>query len=112
MYDINVVLPKKSYKIGLDRIERTHRVGLRKNNGKSKDLIVRFICYRDCANVFHHKRNLKNYNQNPSTSSKVFIKEALTKLRLTILFKASKLVRNKLVNSVCTYDGRIIVKLG
>lgn len=60
---------------------------------------------------FHHKRNLKNYSHNPSTSSKVFINEALTKLRLTILFEAIKFIRNKLVNSVGTYDGRIIVKL-
>lgn len=111
MYVVNLVLPKKSSKIWLDQIERTHRVRLRKNNGKSRDLIFRFICYRNCANVFHHKHNLKNYNHNPSTSSKVFLNEALTKLRLAILFEASKLVRNKLVNSVWTYDGRIIVKL-
>lgn len=89
MYVINLVLPKKSSKIWLDRIERTHRVRLRKNNGKSRDLIL-----------------LKNYNHNPSPSSKVFINEALT-----ILFEASKLVPNKLVNSVWTYDGRIFVKL-
>lgn len=82
---------------GPDR--ETHQVGLWKNNGKSRDLIVCFICYRDCTNVFYHKRNLKNYNHNPSTSSKVFINEALTKLRLTILFEAIKFVRNKLVNS-------------
>lgn len=94
MYVINLVLPKKSSKIWLDRIERTHQVRLRKNNGKSRDLIL-----------------LKNYNHNPSPSSKVFINEALTKLRLTILFEASKLVPNKLVNSVWTYDGRIFVKL-
>lgn len=111
MYVVNLVLPKKSSKIWLDQIERTHRVRLRKNNGKSRDLIFRFICYRNCANVFHHKHNLKNYNHNPSTSSKVFINEALTKLRLTILFEASKRVRNELVNSVWTYYGRIIVKL-
>lgn len=77
---------------GPDR--ETHQVGLRKNNGKSRDLIL-----------------LKNYNHNPSPSSKVFINEALTELRLTILFEASKLVPNKLVNSVWTYAGRIIVKL-
>lgn len=108
---INLILSKESSKIGLDRIERTHRVGPRKGNGKPRDIIVRFLSYRDRATVFHHKRNLKNYNHNPSTSSRVFINEALTKQRSNILFEARKLARSRLVDSVWTYDGRIIVKM-
>lgn len=96
---------------GPDR-EHTHRVGPRKKNDKPRDIIVRFLGYRDRAKVFHHKHNLKNYNHNSSTSLKVFINEALTELRSTkILFEARKLARSRLVDSVWTYDGRTIVKL-
>lgn len=49
---INLILSKESSKIGLDRIERTHRVGPRKRNGKPRDIIVRFLSYRDRATVF------------------------------------------------------------
>lgn len=111
---INLILPiihLESSKIGLDRIERTHRVGPRKRNGKPRDIIVRFLSYRDRATVFYHKRNLKNYNHNPSTSSKVFINEAMTKQRSNIMFEARKLARSRLVDSVWTYDSRIIVKM-
>lgn len=109
---INLILPKESSKIGLDRIERTHRVGPPKRNGKPRGIIVRFLSYGDRTIVFfYHKRNLKNYNHNPSTSSKVFINEALTKQRSNIIFEALKFARSRIVDSVWTYDGRIIVKM-
>lgn len=49
---INLVLPKESSKIGLDRIERTHRVGPRKRNGKPRDIIVRFFLVTEIAPQF------------------------------------------------------------
>lgn len=108
---INLILPKESTKIGLDRIENPS-IWPAQEEWETK----RYHCtvsqlQRSRHIFFYHKRNLKNYSHNPSTSSKVFINEALTKRRSNILFEARKLARSRLVDSVWTYDGRIIVKM-
>jgi hypothetical protein len=97
--------------IGLQSIDRTHRVGRQKKDGKLRDIMVKFCSYRIRTLVYANKRNLKSHNKNPSIKSRIFINEALTRQCIEIYNEARKLVREDLINSVWTYDGKIILKL-
>ena len=91
-------------------VSRTHRVGPPRRDGKPRDIIVKFLSYRDRALVYNNKKNLKSYNANPSNRSRIFINEALTRTRNQLFFKTRKLAAAKQIDSVWTYDGRIIIK--
>jgi hypothetical protein len=106
-----LVLSDHEQKIGLESIDRTHRVGRQRKDGKPRDIIVKFCSYRIRALVYANKRNLKSHNKNPSSKSRIFINEALTRQRSEIYNEARKLVREDSINSAWTYDGKIIVKL-
>lgn len=71
---------------------------------------MRFVSYRHKARVFGNKRNLKNFNQNPSNKYKIYINEALTKPRAQLYYEVRKLVNNRELDSAWTYDCKIIVK--
>ena len=100
-----IILPNNDPPYELGNISRTHRVGPPRRDGKPCDIIVKFLSYRDRALVYNNKKNLKSYNANPSNRSCIFINEALT-----LLFKTRKLAAAKQIDSVWTYDGRIIIK--
>lgn len=104
------ILPKEQQRMELHQISRSHRVGPPRDNNLPRDIIVRFVSYRDKARVFGNKRNLKNFNQNPSNKYKIYINEALTKPRAQLYYEVRKLVNNREVDSAWTYDGKIIVK--
>lgn len=76
------ILPKEQQRMELHHISRLHTVGPPRDNKFPRDIIVRFVSYRDKARVFGNKRNLqqKNFNQNLSNKYKIYINEALTKL--------------------------------
>lgn len=71
---------------------------------------MRFVSYRDKARVFRNKRNLKNFNQNPSNKYKIYINEALTKPRAQLYYEVRKLVNNRELHISWIYDGKIIAK--
>jgi hypothetical protein len=101
-------------KLTPEDIDRTHRVGHPKRGAITtkgpRDIIVKFVSYRDRAWVFASKRNLKTFNANKDNGYRIFVNEALTKRRSDILFAARKLVKERKLDSVWTYDGRIIAK--
>ena len=95
--------------IGLEDIERSHRLGpfdkkkrnLRSAKKSSRPIIVRFKSIRKRHEVFKNKRSLKG--------KPISISENLTKHRYAI-YKAAleKFGRNK----VWTYEGRVTTKVG
>jgi hypothetical protein len=109
-----LMLTDVTRKLTPEDIDRTHRVGHPKGGAITtkgpRDIIVKFISYRDRARVFASKRNLKTFNANKDNGYQIFVNEALTKRRSDILFAARKLVKERKLDSVWTYDGRIIVK--
>lgn len=105
-----IILPNNDPPYELCNISRTHRVGPPRRDGKPRDIIVKFLSYRDRALVYNNKKNLKSYNANPSNRSRIFINEALTRTRNQLFFKTRKLAAAKQIDSVWTYDGRIIIK--
>lgn len=93
-------------------ISNSHRLGPkpRSRNDPPRDIIVKFVRYRDRALVYGNKKNLKNYNNNPSSGYKVFVNEALTKTRAKMFSRLRKCKRDGLIDSCWTYEGNIFVK--
>ncbi|KAI5704857.1 hypothetical protein M8J75_009495 [Diaphorina citri] len=79
-------------------IDRAHRIG-KKDSGKNRAIIVKFVSYAQRRLVFSVKKLLKG--------SGIHITESLTKMNYQILDEAKKIYYKE---NVWTYDGRIIVK--
>ena len=78
-------------------IDRTHRIGKAKSDGKSRPIIIKFVRYNTRNKVFRKKKQLKG--------SGVSITESLTARRISQLKKAREEHEFKNVWSV---DGRIM----
>lgn len=57
------ILSKEQQPMELHQISRSHIVGPPRDNKIPRDIIVRFVSYREKARVFGKKRNLKNFNK-------------------------------------------------
>ena len=90
--------------IGLDDIERSHRVGKVKA-GTPRDIIVKFVSYRTRRLVYGARTQTKT---NGYTG--VFINEDLTKARNKLLLKARKMVKAKDLKSAWSSDGTVLVR--
>lgn len=77
------VLPPDARKLDKYAISTSHRLGPL-NKDKPRDIIVRFVRYRDKAVFYANKTNLKGFNANANNSYRIFINEALTKMRSII----------------------------
>ena len=108
----NLVLKENEEKIGIKDISRSHRVGKFRPQNRPRDIIVKFVSYRDRARVYGNKRNLKAYNNNPTKKTDpIYINEALTQTRSELFRKTRELVKSRKLHSCWTYDGRIYAKL-
>lgn len=76
---------------------------------KPRDIIVRFISYRDL--VYLNKKNLKSYN-NPSNNNRVLrhVNEVLTRTRAKLFAQTRRLHKEKFIAGCRTMDGRIKMK--
>ena len=102
----NKILTNTEYKLNKTNIERSHRIGKR---GKyNRDIIVKFVSYRDRALVFKNKKNLKEYNTTNKTN--LYVNEALTQRRALLYKSARELHKKKLISNCWTYDGKIYVR--
>ena len=81
----------------------------RSSRDPPRDIIVKFTRYRSRAVVYGNKRNLKNYNSNPSSGYKVFINEAL-KRRANMFSRLRRCKRDGLIDSCWSYEGKLFVK--
>ena len=86
--------------IDLTELDRSHRIGKKKSNGKARPIIVKFARYNVRRKVFYNKKKLKGKN--------ISINESLTKFRMEKLQEARELYDRK---SVWTYDGHIMFKV-
>ena len=108
----NFVLKEKEEKITIKDISRSHRVGKSRPKNRPRDIIVKFVSYRDRALVYGNKRNLKAYNNNPTKKTDpIYINEALTQTRSELFRKTRELVKSRKLHSCWTFDGRIYAKL-
>lgn len=97
--------------IDISRTDRSHRVGPT-IHVKPRDIIVRFISYRDL--VYLNKKNLKSYNNNPSNNNNrvlIYVNEVLTRTRAKLFAQTRRLHKEKFIAGCRTMDGRIKLKL-
>ena len=78
----NLVLKENEEKITIKDISRSHRVGKFRPKIRPRDIIVKFVSYRDRARVYGNKRNLKAYNNNTKKTDPIYINESLTQTHL------------------------------
>ena len=105
---LDVIKNSVGVEIGIDAIERTHRVGVKKSsmntrNSKSKcrPIIFRFSSMRTRMEVYRRKKSLKG--------KRVAITESLTPARYALLQKAKKEYGKE---NCWTSEGRVLAKVG
>lgn len=104
------MLKGTGHNIDISRTDRSLRVGPT-IHVKPRDIIVRFISYRDL--VYFNKKNLKSYNNNPSNNNRVliYVNEVLTRTRAKLFAQTRRLHKEKFIAGCRTMDGRIKMKL-
>ena len=85
-------------------IDRIHRVGPKRQDGKSRPILIKFATYRDRALVYGARRELKKCNGD------VFINEDLSQMRSTMLYKLRQLKKGRKIVDCWSADGQILVK--
>lgn len=103
------ILKHSEQKLTLEHIGRSHRLGKRKPD-VPRNIIVRFSIYRYRALVYRNKRYLKESNDIPGNTSKIYVNEALTTKRVNLFKQTRKLYNDKLIKNCWTSDGRIFVR--
>ena len=109
----NLILKHQGVSLNYSHIGRTHRVGpppTTSTKNRPRDIIIRFISYRDRDLVFRNKKNLKSFNECQSPDRRLYVNEALTQRRASLYKKTRDLFRNKKIKNCWTHDGKILVK--
>lgn len=73
---------------------------------KPRNIIVRFVSYRDKAVFYANKNNLKGIIANSNNCYRIFINKALTKMRSIIYASARQAVRSGRAKRCCTTNGQ------
>lgn len=99
-------------------IDRAHRITRPKANDrdrerKPRDIIVKFCSHKPKAAVLSREpmKQLRADNVEKPEKSRVYVREDLTKIRNTVLYKTRVLKRAKSIKDTFSRDGRIVVKL-
>ncbi|KAI8493030.1 hypothetical protein Bbelb_290340 [Branchiostoma belcheri] len=87
-------------------IDRSHRLGKPRNDGKPRPIIVKFVSYRQKSVVMRAKANARAV----LTNENLYINDNLTKGNMHLLKDARELVKGKHLNQAWSYDGKIFVK--
>ena len=93
---MEVIDTKMDIKITANDIDRTHRIGKPKNNGKLRPAIIKFVRYNDREKGFSSKKLLKDSGVSITESLTAFRMKKLTNPRETFGFR-----------NVWKVDGRI-----
>lgn len=110
----DLILPNTGRTLTLEHIGRTHRIGKPNSNpnqnSRPRDIIIRFLSYRDRALVYANKKNLKAHNSDPKNKFKLYVNEALTQQRAKLYRQTRDLFKEGKIGSCWTFDGKILVK--
>jgi hypothetical protein len=95
-----LILPTTGQHLTLNHIGRTHRIGKSSNQSnmndkRPRDIIVRFLSYRDRALVYTNKGNIKTHNSDPNNHYKIYINEAFTQQRAQLYKQTRQLFKDK-----------------
>lgn len=98
---LSVFQDKLKLDIQLSHIDRAHRIGAKKSDGKCRPVIVKFVSYYHRRLVFSNKKHLKKTG--------IHITESLTKMNYQLFTEAKKIYS---MENVWTSDGSIFIKDG
>ena len=91
--------------LSLVQVDRTHRLGKKKDSGKPRDIIIKFASYRSRQKVLANKKHLKD-----SAFKGAYINENLTITRNKIFYTTRQLLKDKMILGTWTIDGVIMIK--
>ena len=95
----DTIKEKRREEIEKDEIDRSHRLGAPKNNGKSRSIIMKFVRYNTRCRIFKNKKKLKRKS--------ISVTESLTKKRMEALKKARE---DHGFENVWSSEGKILYK--
>ena len=84
---MEVIDSKMDIKITENNIDRMHRIGKPKNNGKARPVIIKFVRYNDRKKVFSSKKLLEDLGVSITESLTAFRMKKLTNARETFGFR-------------------------
>ena len=96
---IDTIKEKMGEEIEKNEIDRSHRLGAPKNNGKSRPIIIKFVRYNTRCRIFKNKKKLKGKS--------ISVTESLTKKRMEALKKARE---DHGFENVWSSEGNILYK--
>ena len=96
---IAAIKEKMGEEIEKNEIDRSHRIGVPKNNGKSRPIIIKFVRYNTRCKIFKNKKKLKGKS--------ISMTESLTKKRMEALKKARE---DHGFENVWSSEGKILYK--
>ncbi len=88
-------------------IERSHRLGRRRDENRNRPIIMRFTSDRVRDKIIRCRGNLKKHN---TAQRAVYVNEDLTALRAKLAFDARQLKKRKRVTDTWTFNGKVVVK--
>lgn len=94
--------------IGPSDIDRLHRVGKPRADGRHRVIIIKFAKYNARQRVYLKRMDLRDCENDDMKT--VFINEDLTKLRSKLLFDARTLVKVDKLKSAYSTNGKIFVR--
>ena len=77
---IDAIKEKMGEEIEKNEIDRSHRIGVPKNNGKNRPIIIKFVRYNTRCKIFKNRKKLKGKS--------ISVTQSLTKKRMEALKKA------------------------
>ena len=91
-----------------DEIDRSHRVGKTSDSKPTRDIIVRFVSYRNRQKVLKRRKTMVSHNRAMHTSFSMY--EDLTRKRSELAFMARKSKRDGIIKDTWTFDGKVFMK--
>ena len=88
-------------------IERSHRLGRRREDNRNRPIIMRFTSDRRRDTIIRCRGNLKKHN---TAQRAVYVNEDLTAFRAKLAFDARQLKKRKRVTDTWTFNGKVVVK--
>lgn len=99
---LNHHLPSLPEPIALSEIDRLHRCGKPRADGRPRNVLIKFTSYQNRQKIMMKRSALKGTN--------IFLNEDLTQKRNNLLYSARVQKRNGHLRECWSSDGRILVK--
>ena len=97
---IDTIKEKMGEEIEKNEIDRSHRLGPPKNNGKSRPIIIKFVRYNTRCRIFKNKKKLK--------AKSIRVTESLTKKQIIEALKKAR--EDHGFENVWSSEGKILYK--